>query len=172
MRCRSVGLSVGTIVGPAIAGVLVAVTDPGWAIGLDALTFAVSGALLTQVKPLGLVAVSEGRGFFADLAGPGREEVRSRTWLWLTIVDAALFQFAVLGSFFVLRAARRRARAAQPLRVGADHDRVRARCGGRRRRGAALPPTAAARRAARGDARRRPRAVILPAALRLARRRS
>ena len=28
--------------------------------------------------------------------------MRSRTWLWLTIVDAALFQFAVLGSFYVL----------------------------------------------------------------------
>jgi len=47
------------------------------------------------------VTLSEGRGFFADLAG-GWHEVRSRTWLWLTIADAALFQFAVLGSFFVL----------------------------------------------------------------------
>jgi MFS family permease len=96
-----VALSVGTILGPVLAGVLVAVTDPGWAIALDAVTFAISGALLIRVKPLGLVTVSEGRGFFADLAG-GWQEVRSRTWLWLTIVDAALFQFAVLGSFFVL----------------------------------------------------------------------
>jgi MFS family permease len=96
-----VALSVGTILGPVIAGVVVAVASPGWAIGLDAVTFAVSGAILTQVKPLGVVTLSEGRGFFADLAG-GWHEVRSRTWLWLTIADAALFQFAVLGSFFVL----------------------------------------------------------------------
>ena len=96
-----VSLSVGTIVGPALAGVLVAVSTPGWAIAFDAVTFAISGAILTQVKPLGVVTVSEGRNFFADLAG-GWHEVRSRTWLWLTILDAALFQFAVLGSFFVL----------------------------------------------------------------------
>ena len=96
-----VALSVGTIVGPALAGLLVALTSPGWAIAFDAITFAVSGAILTQVRPLGVVTVCEGRNFFADLVG-GWHEVRSRTWLWLTILDAALFQFAVLGSFFVL----------------------------------------------------------------------
>src|SRR5690349_14952594 len=56
-----VALSVGTIVGPALAGVLVAVTDPGWAISFDAITFSVSPAILTQLKPLGAVAVRVGR---------------------------------------------------------------------------------------------------------------
>ena len=43
-----VALSLGTILGPVIAGVLVAVTDPGWAIALDAVTFAISGALWSR----------------------------------------------------------------------------------------------------------------------------
>ncbi len=94
-------LSVGTIAGPAIAGVVVELASPGWAIGLDAVTFLVSAALLLRVQPLGFVTVSEGRGFFGDLAR-GWSEVRSRTWLWLTIINAAVFQCAVLGSFYVL----------------------------------------------------------------------
>jgi MFS family permease len=94
-------LSVGTIAGPTVAGILLWVASPGWAIGLDALTFLVSASLLVRVKPLGDVTVSEGRGFFADLAG-GWNEVRSRTWLWVTMLDAAIFQFAVLGPFYVL----------------------------------------------------------------------
>src|SRR4051794_34236478 len=43
---RATALSGGEIVGPAIAGVLIAGVGPGWALAVDAATFAVSGLLL------------------------------------------------------------------------------------------------------------------------------
>jgi len=94
-------LSFGTIAGPAVAGILLLVASAGWAIALDALTFLASASLLSRLRPIGYVEVSEGRGFFSDLAR-GWNEVRSRTWLWVTMLDAAIFQCAVLGSFYVL----------------------------------------------------------------------
>ena len=93
-------LSIASIVGPALAGVLVATIGSGWAIAVDAATFAVSAAFLLQLRvPPRIVAARE--SFFAELAG-GWREVRSRTWLWVCIVDFAFFQILFLSTFFVL----------------------------------------------------------------------
>jgi MFS family permease len=93
-------LSIGGIVGPAVGGVLVATTSPGWALIGDAVTFAFAAVLLIRIRPLGY-APRPRESFWQELAG-GWREVRSRTWLWASIVDFAAFQMIYLATIMVL----------------------------------------------------------------------
>src|SRR5262249_46662063 len=47
---RATALSGGEIIGPALAGVLIAGFGPGWALAVDAATFAVSALFLTRLE--------------------------------------------------------------------------------------------------------------------------
>jgi predicted MFS family arabinose efflux permease len=96
---RVLALSGSLIAGPALAGVLVVVADPGWAIAIDALTFAASAACLSRLRLPG-VRVRRCR-FGRDLAD-GWREFRSRRWVWSIIVAASVMNllyagFSVLG---------------------------------------------------------------------------
>lgn len=78
------------VVGYAVGGVLVAAAGPGWAIGVDAATFAVAafcfGRLdVPHTRPDGIRP-----SFLADL-GDGLREVLRHTWLWLLIGQALLY---------------------------------------------------------------------------------
>lgn len=89
-----------TIVGPALGGVLVAALGPGWATGLDALSFAVSAALLSRLHiPAGERPPRQ--AFLREMA-EGWTEVRSRTWILASMLEFAAFQLVVLGTIFVL----------------------------------------------------------------------
>lgn len=82
-----------SIVGTALGGVLVVTIGAGWALSVDAVTFAVSATLLAGVRVrhpgrAGRPAV------LADLAG-GWREFSSRPWVWLVVV-----QFAVVNGCF------------------------------------------------------------------------
>jgi MFS family permease len=78
------------LTGPAIATALVLGAGAGWAFLLDAATFAVSALLLTRVRTSDAPpAPSERRTVLAELA-EGFREVRSRAWLWVTVVVFAL----------------------------------------------------------------------------------
>jgi hypothetical protein len=70
----------GLVIGPAIAGVLIAVSSPGTAIAVDAATFAVSAAFLTRLHVTADKRVSE-HHFWADMKG-GIAEVAKRRWMW------------------------------------------------------------------------------------------
>ena len=94
-------IGIGGIVGPAIAGVLVATVGPGWAIAVDAMTFAASAAFLLRLRVPGHARPSRAESFLAQLV-EGWREVRSRTWVWASILNFGLFQLLVLGSFYVL----------------------------------------------------------------------
>lgn len=94
------GISTGEILGPILGGMFVTLTSPGWAIGLDALSFALSAALILRMR-VAETAQRQAASFWQELA-EGWHEVRSRSWLWASIVYFALFQFVVLGSVFVL----------------------------------------------------------------------
>jgi MFS family permease len=93
-------LSIGGIVGPAVGGVLVATVGAGWALIGDAITFAVGAVLLSGIQPLGYAPRAR-ESFWRELAG-GWREVRSRTWLWASIADFALFQMIYLATIVVL----------------------------------------------------------------------
>ena len=85
---RSTAASVSEILGPVAAGLIVAAAGAGWAIAVDAVTFAISGACLAALR-LGVRAEREPTGFLGDLRD-GWIAVRSRRWVWTCIVYAAI----------------------------------------------------------------------------------
>jgi MFS family permease len=95
--------SVSNILGPVIAGILIAVVNPGGAILLDAGTFLISIAFLLQIEAgaLGAGGSEEGEGFLDQLRG-GWREVRSRTWVWTGLIALASYHVIVLPAVFVL----------------------------------------------------------------------
>lgn len=76
------------VVGPALGGVLVAAFGPAWAIGWDAITFAASALLFARID-LAAVPVRMKARFVADLR-EGWTDFRSRRWLWVMVVQAAV----------------------------------------------------------------------------------
>lgn len=93
-------LSIGGIAGPVVGGVLVATAGAGWAILGDAATFAFAAVLLVRIPPLGFV--ERPRESFWHELGAGWSVVRSRTWLWASIVDFSCFQMIYLATIMVL----------------------------------------------------------------------
>lgn len=93
-------LNTSFIAGAAIGGLLVATVGPGWAIAIDAATFAV-GALFIGLMKLPAGLRMEAASFLADLA-VGWREFRSRTWLWVIVLQFSFIGAAVTGSFSVL----------------------------------------------------------------------
>ena len=88
------------LVGPAIAGVLVAVSSPGVAFAVDAATFLASAAFLSVLRVEGAAAPPERQTFLADLAH-GWREVRARVWLQAAFVTFSLSNLSI-AVFYVL----------------------------------------------------------------------
>jgi Major Facilitator Superfamily len=87
------------VLGPALAGILIAVTSPAVVITIDAATFGVSVislAMLT-IQPASPARQSPWR----DLAD-GWSQFRSQTWLWLTTVQFALFNLFTWAPYLLL----------------------------------------------------------------------
>ncbi len=95
--------SVTLVVGPSLAGLLLAVASPAAVVALDALTYAVSGAclLLLRAVPMGPAAREGASTFRADLV-EGWREFSARTWLWSVIVVFMLWQLAGSGPTMTL----------------------------------------------------------------------
>ncbi len=91
----------GWMVGPAVAGVLVAVIGVGGSIAVDGATFLVSAAFLAAVRVPAVVKTETSRGFVAELR-KGWHEVKSRTWLWVMLLRVCLVLFIVIAPFQVL----------------------------------------------------------------------
>lgn len=85
---RSSAISAGEILGPVLAGVLVAVVGAGWAIAADALTFALSAACLALLRLPRHVA-PEAQPFLVDLR-QGWTAFRSRRWVWAVVAYFAV----------------------------------------------------------------------------------
>ena len=105
--------STSTIAGPALGGVLVALTNPGFVVAIDAGSYGVS------VLSLGLLhlpaAVAGTRRLVAPTSGiegadatlrqemsDGWREFRSRTWLWSITVQFAFFNLITWSPWMVL----------------------------------------------------------------------
>jgi MFS family permease len=91
----------GWMVGPAVAGTLVALIGAGGAIAVDAATFLVSAVFLTGVRAPALVRSRATQRFVAELRD-GWHEVRSRTWLWVMLLRVCLVLCLVIAPFQVL----------------------------------------------------------------------
>jgi MFS family permease len=80
-----------TIGGAAIAGVLVAVASPGWALAIDSASFFLGALLIARMSPL--PASGQQEGLWAELR-EGWREFASRTWVWTVVVQFALVNMA------------------------------------------------------------------------------
>jgi MFS family permease len=116
--------NIGEFAGPALATALVLGLGAGWAFALDAATFLLSAALLSRVRPRRRALASDTSevvhhsathgqartsGDFAterhSVRGEIREgfaEVRSRTWVWVTLASFCIALFTGLAPWFVL----------------------------------------------------------------------
>jgi MFS family permease len=95
--------AVGTMVGPALAGLLIVVGGVGWAFALDSATFAVSAALLASIHMSPASSKKETGSMVGSLL-KGWREFRRRTWLWVVVAEFALLNALVLGPFQMLGA--------------------------------------------------------------------
>jgi predicted MFS family arabinose efflux permease len=85
---RATAMSGGEIVGPALAGALIASVGPGWALAIDGATFGVSAAFLAGLRlPARLPRARS--SFVADLR-EGWSAFSSRPWVWSLVVAAGI----------------------------------------------------------------------------------
>ncbi len=96
---NGISASGGRMIGPAIAGVIVAVSSPGWAILMDGLTYLVSVVSLACIRiDWNQAEVSTS---FVTLLRQGWNEFWSRSWLWAIVLQSSLVN-ALFASFLVL----------------------------------------------------------------------
>ena len=134
--------------GAALGGFLVAAFGPGWAIAIDAATYLLGACFVARC---GCRRSSRARApsFLRELA-TGWREFRSRTWLWVIVLQFSFLLMVIGRRALRARAGRRRRGARRGEGVGRDPDRGGGRPRRRRPARAALPPAADARL---GDAR-------------------
>jgi predicted MFS family arabinose efflux permease len=84
--------NVGEFAGPVLATALVLGLGGGYAFAFDAATFLVSAACLVTLRPRARGESPARAAFFAELR-EGWQAVRSRTWVWATLMG---FSFALL----------------------------------------------------------------------------
>ena len=90
-----------TLVGPALAGVLIAALGTGSAFAFDAATFAVSVGALLAIRPRPRLRESVTVSLLADVR-EGFAYVRRQTWIWGTLLVATVWVLVIVGPFEVL----------------------------------------------------------------------
>lgn len=87
------------VLGPALAGVLLAVASPPAVLAVDAFTYGVSGLCLMLMRGLSPSAAptSDGRHSLRRELGEGWREFRGRTWLTAVVATFMLGALTVLG---------------------------------------------------------------------------
>ncbi|MDX6399347.1 MAG: hypothetical protein QOJ43_2755, partial [Gaiellaceae bacterium] len=96
----ALALNSAMIGGAAIAGFLVAAFGPGWAIAIDAGTYLLGATFVARMR-LPAIELSESPRFLSDLAA-GWREFRSRTWLWVIVLQFSVLLMVTMGAFSVL----------------------------------------------------------------------
>jgi MFS family permease len=99
---RGIASSTGRILGPSVAGIIVASGGAGWAIAIDSVTYAVSAACLWRLA-IPPRPASSSSSTVSQLVG-GWHEFRSRTWLWVIVAQFATFNALSFAPFMVLGA--------------------------------------------------------------------
>jgi hypothetical protein len=94
--------SIGSVIGPSIAGIIVAAASPGWAIAGDALSYVVSVVSLALLQlPPGLAKAAE--SYWHQLRA-GWTGFWSRTWLWAIVVQWSVGNAVLFAPYLVLGA--------------------------------------------------------------------
>jgi MFS family permease len=88
------------IIGPAVSGILIALSGPGLVFAIDAVSYVLSIVTLALLRIPPKAAPVEQASFVSEL-GQGWREVRSRSWLLASLLTFAVSNVA-MGSFMVL----------------------------------------------------------------------
>ena len=94
------GLNAAMIGGTAFGGVLVATVGPGWGLALDSASFGLGALLLGRIR-LPASDRMAGSAVLAELRD-GWDEFRSRTWLWVIVVQFGFVNMAVAAAYSTL----------------------------------------------------------------------
>jgi MFS family permease len=86
-------------VGAAVGGSIVALIGPGTALLVDAVTYATSALLLSQIRVASLARA--GAGFLQELR-EGWSAFVEQTWVWVLVVYVSLYFLITYAPFFVL----------------------------------------------------------------------
>ena len=92
--------STAQVMGPAIAGVIVGVWNPGWAVVVDGLTYAVSVVSLYLIS-IDWVAAKTAETYLYQLK-VGWTEFWARTWLWVIVVEFSVVNVLIFATLTVL----------------------------------------------------------------------
>jgi MFS family permease len=95
--------STGQLIGPALAGVVIAVANPGWALSIDGVSYAISAFCVSMLR-ISNTSVRTNESMLRQLRD-GWNEFSSRSWLWIIVVQFGLFRMLVYGPFLVLGSA-------------------------------------------------------------------
>ncbi|WP_151773851.1 MFS transporter [Streptomyces abyssomicinicus] len=95
--------SVISLTAPALAGVVIAVSDAALVIALDACTFAASAWLLAGIRLGDVAPVKSPPKIWRELR-EGWQEFTAQPWLWSVVSVFSLFGLVVFGPFDVLKA--------------------------------------------------------------------
>ena len=98
----SVAGAIGEALGPAIGGLLVASVGAGWAVAFDGATYAFSAWCLAGLS-MRHVAREHAPGFVKELR-EGWDAFRSRTWLWVVVLQFSVLHLLVMPAFLVVGA--------------------------------------------------------------------
>lgn len=92
------------LIGPALAGFVVAVGGPGFAFAFDAATFLVSALAIVAIRTRPARRSAEDHGQRRTLADvrAGLAYVRGQPWIWATLISAMLSLLVFLGPMEVL----------------------------------------------------------------------
>jgi len=82
--------SVSAVIGPAVAGVIVATIGAAWGLAIDAVTFVLSAGFLSRLIVPAAVPTTRSTRTIDELRA-GWRTFRSQTWLWVTAGYFALF---------------------------------------------------------------------------------
>jgi MFS family permease len=97
---NGLSFSIGGIIGPALAGIIVAVSSPGWGVAADSLSYFVSVVTLFAMHVAHWERLEDSS--FVHQLKEGWREFWSRTWLWVIVVEASLLNVLVMAPFMVL----------------------------------------------------------------------
>jgi len=96
------GINFAMIVGASLGGFLVATFEPGWALAVDAATFALAGLFFALVRvPSQRAADAARTSTWTDLRA-GWSEFTSHTWVWVVVLGFCFFNMAEVAGLSVL----------------------------------------------------------------------
>ena len=95
---RGISMSAANLVGLGLGGLVVTAAGPGWALAVDAASFAFSAFFLSMLRLPPHVKLAP-QSFLRDLRD-GWHEFSSRTWVWVVVLSASFGN--MFTSFFVV----------------------------------------------------------------------